>query len=589
MAKLLLGEILMETCGLEADALESALSTQSEKGGLLGEILMREGLVTESELLSALAVQFSMPYIEKISTEDLDTSFTGRVPVLFLKKWRMFPVMGSGRLFIAVNDPLRFQPLDNLRLIPGLEGAEAALVPDSVIGSLINFAYDPGHDSAGRFVEIMRDDETHPVASEMEEIGDLLEEDIGDAPIIKLVNLMLFQAVKERASDIHIEPFRQSLRIRYRVDGILYDRLSPPKRIHPALTSRLKIMADMNIAEKRLPQDGRIEIRAAGRNIDIRVSTVPTSFGERLVLRLLDKTAVLLTVSDLGMSDDMRQSFDEAINSAHGIILVTGPTGSGKTTTLYAALSSISTPDVNIITIEDPVEYQMEGIGQIQVNPRIDLAFASGLRSIVRQDPDVIMVGEIRDLETAEIAVQSALTGHLVFSTLHTNDSAGAVTRLVDMGIEPYLVTSSVIAILAQRLIRLVCGNCREGYFPDAKDCRSIGLEPEAVAGRKFYRGIGCRYCLGTGYRGRSGIFELLRVSDEIRSVVLRTPDAGSVKQQAIEQGMKTLRRAGARKVLEGVTSIEEVFRVTRQWVETCGPAVQGPQAGLQNPLDNGA
>ena len=370
--------------------------------------------------------------------------------------------------------------------------------------------------------------------------------------MVKLVNLMLSQAVKARASDIHIEHSQHTLKIRYRVDGILYDMLSPPKHIQSALISRIKIMAKMNIAEKRLPQDGRIEIRIAEKSIDIRVSTIPVAFGERVVLRLLDKTNVLLNVSDLGMPADRLDQFNRLIRSPHGIILVTGPTGSGKTTTLYAALSTINTTDINIITIEDPIEYQLDGIGQIQVNPKIELTFAKGLRSIVRQDPDVILVGEIRDLETAEIATQSALTGHLVFSTLHTNDSASATTRLIDMGIEPFLVTSSVTAILAQRLVRVVCKDCKEAYAPDAESLQSIGITPEMAEGKVIYRGRGCPSCLDTGYRGRTGIFELMILDEPVRNLILKTSDANAIKQKAVDQGMLTLRQDGAQKVLEG-------------------------------------
>jgi general secretion pathway protein E len=324
-------------------------------------------------------------------------------------------------------------------------------------------------------------------------------------------------------------------------------------------------MAKMNIAEKRLPQDGRIEIRIADKNIDIRVSTIPTSFGERVVMRLLDKTNVLLKVSDLGMPENRLKAFDDLIRSAHGIILVTGPTGSGKTTTLYAALSTIHRSDINIITIEDPVEYQIEGIGQIQVNPKIELTFAKGLRSIVRQDPDVILVGEIRDLETAEIAIQSALTGHLVFSTLHTNDASSAVTRLIDMGIESFLVTSSVLAILAQRLVRTICRNCREEYTPDKESLQSIGINADMLEGRTFYRGKGCPSCLNTGYIGRTGIFELMMLDDRVKNLILKTSDANAIKHRAVEQGMVTLRQDGAQKVLNGITTIEEIFRVTQQ------------------------
>jgi general secretion pathway protein E len=324
-------------------------------------------------------------------------------------------------------------------------------------------------------------------------------------------------------------------------------------------------MAKMNIAEKRLPQDGRIEIRIGNKNVDIRVSTIPTAFGERVVMRLLDKTNVLITVSDLGMSEDRLKQFDRLIRSAYGIILVTGPTGSGKTTTLYGALSTINTTDINIITIEDPVEYQIQGIGQIQVNPKIDLTFARGLRSIVRQDPDVILVGEIRDMETAEIAIQSALTGHLVFSTLHTNDSASAITRLIDMGIEPFLVTSSVVAILAQRLVRVICDHCKEEYKPDEESLRNIGLDPAAIGDNKIYRGRGCPSCLNTGYAGRTGIFELMILDENLKHLILKSSDANIIKHLAVEQGMATLQQDGAQKVLNGITTIEEVFRVTSQ------------------------
>jgi len=375
--------------------------------------------------------------------------------------------------------------------------------------------------------------------------------------------------------------------IRQRVDGILYDMFTPPSHIQAALVSRIKVMAKLNIAEKRLPQDGRTEIRIADKNVDIRVSTLPTAFGERVVLRLLDKSSVLLKLTDLGMTQERLKIFNRLIHAAHGVILVTGPTGSGKTTTLYAALSTINNTDINIITVEDPIEYQMEGIGQVQVNPKINLTFANGLRSIVRQDPDVILVGEIRDLETAQIAIQAALTGHLVFSTLHTNDSASAVTRLIDMGIEPFLVTSSVNAILAQRLVRRLCKTCRAPIEPDLEALQSIGLTMESLEiendlaeilnkqsidqtmlsaeGRTIYRDKGCPDCQQTGYKGREGIFELLLMNDDIKATILRTSDANAIKKAGVQNGMLTLRQDGARKVLEGITTIEEVFRVTEQ------------------------
>jgi general secretion pathway protein E len=564
MTNRLTGDILKEICSLSEEVLEEALRTQKEKGGRIGEILIQKGAIMETDLLKALGIQFDMPLRDTIPAESMDTGFTQDIPIQFLKKYRMLPVATPEGAYIAVNDPMFFQPLDDLRLILGWDGVEAALVPHSKILSAINFAYDMSRDSAEQFIQDMHEEDRDLIISAVEETGDLLD-DTSDAPIIKLVNLVLSQAVKARASDIHVEPYQNKLKIRHRVDGILYDMISPPKHIQSTLTSRIKIMAKLNIAEKRLPQDGRIEIRIGDKNVDIRVSTIPTAFGERVVLRLLDKTNVLLKLSDLGMSEQELTLFNGLIRSAHGIILVTGPTGSGKTTTLYAALSTINHPDINIITIEDPIEYQIDGIGQIQVSPKIDLTFANGLRSIVRQDPDVILVGEIRDLETAEIAIQAALTGHLVFSTLHTNDSASAVTRLIDMGIEPFLVTSSVIAILAQRLVRNACNKCKVPYKPDEESLKNIGITPEMFAGKKIYMDKGCQDCLHTGYKGRTGIFEMMILDDSIKNLILRTSDSNSIKRKAVEKGMTTLRQDGALKVLKGVTTVEEVLRVTQK------------------------
>jgi len=560
----LIGEILIENCGLPPDALSQALKIQEDKGGRIGEILLRQKAISEHDLLKALGEQFSMRFVSILPIDEMNLGFTEYVPIHFLKKYGMVPIITQDKAFIAANDPLLFQPLDGLKLLLGMNGSEVVLAPHSIILSAINFAYDMSRDSAEQVIQDMQNMDGELIISAISGTGDLLD-DTSDAPIIRLVNLMLSQAVKERASDIHIEPTQTGLKVRYRVDGILYDRLSPPKHIQAALTSRIKVIADMNIAEKRLPQDGRIEIKIGNKNIDIRVSTIPIAFGERVVLRLLDKTRILLNVSDLGMPSARLKDFNRLIHTPHGIILVTGPTGSGKTTTLYAALSTINRADINIITIEDPIEYQMDGIGQIQVNPKIGLTFANGLRSIVRQDPDVILVGEIRDLETAEIAIQSALTGHLVFSTLHTNDSASAVTRLIDMGIEPFLVTSSVIAILAQRLVRVVCDNCKEEYSPDPESMEGIGLTPEMLMGKRIFRSRGCPVCLNTGYLGRTGIFELMLIDDEIRNLILKTSDSNMIKQKAVENGMVTLSRDGAQKVVEGVTTIEEIFRVAHQ------------------------
>ncbi|RLB35342.1 MAG: type II secretion system protein GspE, partial [Deltaproteobacteria bacterium] len=545
MNRQLIGEILVKTSGLAQKSVSHALRIQEEKGGRIGEILIGMKAISEADLLKALAIQFGMRFLPELPHDGLKIDFTEKVPIQFLKKYRMVPVITPSETFLAANDPLLFQPMDDLRLILGLDGTEVVLSPNSTIFSAINFAYDMRDTSAEQVIQDLHEEDTDRIISEIEETGDLLD-DTSDAPIIRLVNLMLSQAVRHRASDIHIEPAQKRLKIRYRIDGILYDMLSPPKHIQASLTSRIKIMAKLNIAEKRLPQDGRIEVKIGDKNIDIRVSTIPTAFGERVVLRLLDKTSILLKLSDLGMSMEGLDKFERFIQSPHGIILVTGPTGSGKTTTLYAALSTINTTDINIITIEDPIEYQMEGIGQIQVNPKIDLTFANGLRSIVRQDPDVILVGEIRDLETAEIAIQSALTGHLVFSTLHTNDSASAVTRLIDMGIEPFLVTSSVISILAQRLVRTLCSRCKEEYSPDEESLRSIGIDPKMVLGHIIYRRAGCSSCLETGYRGRTGIFEMMVLSDPLRTLILKTSDSNAIKRLAVQEGMTTLREHGA-------------------------------------------
>jgi general secretion pathway protein E len=402
------------------------------------------------------------------------------------------------------------------------------------------------------------------IGQELEEVQDLLDS-ADEAPIIRLVNSLMFRAVKQKTSDIHVEPFEKDLIVRFRVDGVLYDIMHPPKKAQAAITSRIKIMANLNIAEKRLPQDGRIRIKIAGKDIDIRVSLVPTAHGESIVMRLLDKSHVVLDMEKLGIGGKILSLMREVINRSHGIVLVTGPTGSGKTTTLYAALCELNTPDVKIITVEDPVEYQIQGINQIPVNPKIDLTFAAGLRSILRQDPDIVLVGEIRDKETAEIAVQAALTGHLVLSTLHTNDAAASITRLLDMGVEPFLVSSAVLGILAQRLIRAVCRDCAKKYTPTAEELAQVGLTPEDLKGRQLLRAVGCPNCLNTGYAGRTGIHEFLMMDDEVRALVMKNVDATTIKRAAMARGMTTLREDGAQKALKGLTTLEEVMLITQE------------------------
>jgi general secretion pathway protein E len=560
-----IGEILVNKELLTPAELDEGLSLQKEAGQKIGKILVELGFITYDDLLEALSLQLEIPYMRSISQQDVDPKLVSRIPFNFVQTHKLLPLReNNGVVVVAVADPLDTQPLDDVGLLLG-KRIEVVLGREDHIRDVVNKCYDHEAGAAEQMISDLKkdreSDETVRVSDEAEDLMDIANK----APIIKLVNLTMFQAAKARASDIHIEPYEKELRIRYRIDGVLYDNLRPPKEYQSAITSRIKVMANLNIAEHRLPQDGRIKIRLADREMDIRVSVIPTIFGERVVMRLLDKTSSLYSLEDLGLSQDKLQVFLKLIQMSHGIILVTGPTGSGKTTTLYGALSRINTGDNNIITVEDPVEYQLPGIAQMQVKPKIDLTFANGLRSILRQDPDVIMVGEIRDLETAEIAIQASLTGHLVFSTLHTNDAPGATTRLIDMGIEPYLVSSSVIAIMAQRLIRVICPECKYGYVPDEESLAEIGLKRSDLQNETAYRGKGCSSCIDTRYRGRTGIYELLVIDDDIRNLVLSRADSTTIKKKAVAVGMRTLREDGAGKVAAGITTIEEVLRVTQQ------------------------
>lgn len=507
--------------------------------------------------MEALARRLGLSFLERIDDAGVDISFLERLPLQFARTNLVLPLHeDNGCLLVATGDPSNLAALDELRGLFGLTLEIVLTTPQAALEA-INHLYSRVTDSAQEVVEELEVEDLSTIATALNEPRDLL--DLTDeAPVIRLLNSILFQAVKERASDIHIEPYEREVEVRFRIDGILYKILTPPKVVQEALISRVKIMAGLNIAEKRLPQDGRIRVIVAGRDVDIRVSLIPTFYGERVVLRLLDKKKGLISLEDMGLSDYGVKSMERLLSRSSGIVLVTGPTGSGKSTTLYAALNRLNSPDKNIITIEDPIEYQLKGIGQIQVNPKIDLTFASGLRSILRQDPDIIMVGEIRDAETAEIAIQASLTGHLVLSTLHTNDSATAVSRLIDMGIEPFLVASSLSAILAQRLVRVICPHCREEYRPD-RDYPGIALPPV------LYRGVGCEACFGLGTLGRTGIYELLLIDSEICSMIIKQTPAGVIKEYAVSKGMKTLREDGLLKVAAGITTIEEVLRVTQE------------------------
>jgi general secretion pathway protein E len=558
--------ILLDRSWVSPQDLEKARQRR-KPGQELADVLIDMGALEPQRFARALAQEYGMPFQAHIDEHALDSSLAAKVPINYAKKNRLVPLGSDGvTVTVAIADPSNYEPLDDLRVLFGMP-IQPVVASAEIIAEAINRAYDRAATTSAHDLMIdLEDQGLDQVASELaQEPLDLLESD-GAAPIIRLVNGLFSQAVKDRASDIHIESFEQELVVRFRVDGMLYDLLSPPKRFQAAITSRVKVMSGLNIAEKRLPQDGRIRLRIAGRDIDVRVSTIPTAFGERIVLRLLDRAQALVDVNldRLGFSGENLRRVDLLIRQSHGILLATGPTGSGKTTTLYAGLSRINSPDKNIITIEDPIEYQLRGIGQMQVNPKIDLTFANGLRSILRQDPDVIMVGEIRDGETAEIAIQAALTGHLVFSTLHTNDSFGALTRLVDMGIEPFLVSSSILAVLAQRLVRLLCTECREPYTPTAAELARVGLTTESLAG-PIYRPKGCKACRGTGYRGRTAIQELMLVDDDVRASVMQKADAATIRRACTAKGMKLLREDGAQRILAGLTSIEELLRVTQE------------------------
>jgi len=561
-----LERLLLDRGLIAPEDLDRARSVQAEKGRTLADAIRSLGLVPETDLSRAVAEAVGLPWIGEVRPGEIPDAWTRAVPIPFARGHRLLPVGEDGdRIVVALVDPDDLDALNDLRVLLG-RPLRPVIAPADAIQHAINRAYEQGSDRAEEIMEELADGGLDSLAQELEEPRDLLDAS-DEAPVIRLVNGILFQAVKDRASDIHIEPFEREIQIRYRIDGVLYPVLTPPKPLQAPITSRIKVMAGLDIAEKRLPQDGRIRIKIAGKDIDIRVSVLPTAFGERVVMRLLDKSAVLLDLEELGLGGDRLEVFKKLIRRPHGILLVTGPTGSGKTTTLYAALSRINSRDINIITVEDPIEYQLEGIGQIQVNPKIELTFAAGLRSILRQDPDVIMVGEIRDAETAEIAIQASLTGHLVFSTLHTNDAAGAMTRLVEMGLEPFLVSSSILAVLAQRLVRVLCPACREAYEPPPQALVDLGVDQEALRGRSLYRPVGCPQCRHTGYRGRTGIYELLVVNDTVRDLVMQGANSVTIKEEARRQGMLTLREDGVAKVLRGITSAEEVLRVTQEEV----------------------
>jgi len=558
------GEVLVEKGVVSQEELNTVLNLRGQTHERIGKLLVDLGAMSETDLVRNLSEFIGIPYVTAEQFPPvpvLENSFS----VKFMRECRFVPIgrEGDDKLVIAMADPLDKATLDSVRLYGSFRTIEVVLAPESEVLDLIEKFYGNQSSSLGRIVEGIGDDGFEGVGEELDDI-EQLKDLASEAPVIRLVNLVISRAIESRASDIHIEPFEKELKVRYRIDGVLYDVESPPKRLKAAIISRVKIMARLNIAERRIPQDGRIKMRVLGRDIDLRVSTLPTMYGESVVMRILDKSnAQIYDLEMLGFSHRMLTDVTELILRPHGIILVTGPTGSGKTTTLYAGLTKINLPDKKIITIEDPVEYQINGINQIHVNPQIGLTFAAGLRSIVRQDPDVIMVGEMRDLETAEIGIRAALTGHLVFSTLHTNDAPSAIARLVDMGAEDYLIASSVLGVLAQRLVRVICSHCREPVEMDRQYLTDIGFLKDWDG--PIYEGRGCKECSHTGFRGRVGIYELMLMNEEIRRLTISNCDAGQLRKASVQAGMTTLRQDGFEKVRQGQSTIAEVMRVTQE------------------------
>ncbi len=560
-APLNLAERLVERRLVSAEEMERVIKLQQEQQAPFTRLVVELGFISEDDLLPVLRDHFELPLtaLKDFPITALPLEFSPGA-IEFFKHARMVPVKLEGReLLIAITDPLDISRLHSLELATGLP-VKPFLAKEKEISARIEALFGNGSSdspgpAAAREIEGIIDEE------DVAHLRDMASE----VPVIRLVNQMLVRALESRASDVHIEPFENQLKVRYRIDGILHEVEPPPRQLRAAVISRLKILAQLNIAERRLPQDGRIKIRLGGKDVDLRIATVPTLYGESVVIRLLERGQIFTELETLGFPPSLLEQFNAMILKPHGMILVTGPTGSGKTTTLYGALQKINDPGKKIITIEDPVEYQLSGVNQIQVKPQIGLSFANGLRSIVRQDPDVIMVGEIRDSETAEIAVQAALTGHLVFSTLHTNDAAGAISRLLEMGVQDYLLSSSLLGVLAQRLVRRLCTACRkEVPFAGVADKSEFGF-PDGTVPRTVWEAVGCEMCSGTGYLGRVGIFELLAVNSEICKVIIERADAGTIRKMAVQQGMRLLRDDGWDKVRQGTTTLAEVLRVTRE------------------------
>ncbi len=556
---------------VDAEQLSEFLESNKENGRL-DEVLLRCPYFTEESVLKLFAAALGREFLDEIPAKAVPAEFVEAVPATYAQHHYLVGIKTNDdddELTVVLSKPLDSNALDNVSKMTGMP-VKPAISTRTAITAVIDVAYEQRTTVIEEVAEELDSQNLDQLVDEVATSDDLLDV-VNRPPVIRLVNDILFRALQLRASDIHVHPYEAKIQIRYRIDGILYDVLSLNRNVLPLIISRIKVMAGMDIAERRLPQDGRCSVRLGHREVDLRISTVPTSYGERSVLRILDKSTGLFALDELGLWEEDLKKFDTLLNRSHGVIFVTGPTGSGKSTTLYACLNRINSAEKNVITIEDPIEYQLEGISQIQVASKKGMTFATSLRHVLRQDPDVIMVGEVRDIETARMAIQSSLTGHLVFSTLHTNDSAGAVTRLLDLGVEPYLVSSSLIAIMAQRLVRKVCPDCRQAYEPTERELRELGLASAdaGLSGRgegdgKFFVGAGCEKCFQTGYRGRTGVYELMLIDEEIQELIYKRESAGVVKKSALNAGLQTLRMDGARKVLAGVTTIAEVLRVTQ-------------------------
>ena len=559
-----LGQLLVNNNIINEEQLDKALDLQKKEGGRVGSNLIKLGFVTEENLVEFLSQQYGVPSAT-ISTEEFDDSIIKFIPYDVAQKYQIFPVSKNGAtLTLAMTDPSNVFAIDDVKFMTGYE-VTPVVASESAIKEAIARYYEQSDALQNVVDSIDMDDGDLDLIQESEEDVDVsqLKDATDEAPVVKLVNLILSEAITRGASDIHVEPYEKQFRIRYRIDGVLYDIMQPPARLKAALSSRIKIMSELDIAERRLPQDGRIKLKVKDKPIDLRVSTLPTLFGEKIVMRILDKSNLNLDLSTLGFDEKGLMDFQEAIKSPFGMVLVTGPTGSGKTTSLYSALSTVNEVDVNIMTAEDPVEYNLMGINQVHVREDIGLTFSAALRSFLRQDPDIVMVGEIRDFDTAEIAVKAALTGHLVLSTLHTNDAPSTISRLLNMGIEPFLVSASVVLILAQRLCRKICEQCKEEeQFPD-DSLINIGFAPEEVGTFKCYKGAGCQACSNTGYKGRQALYEVMPFKDEMKAMVIKGATAAELKNTAVSLGMSTLRKSGLSKIKEGSTTVEEVLRVT--------------------------